>query len=180
MLSFTNQSQRLTQWWENWSKKIHLELDIWGTSWSLNVLHATWGAHGPLSTVAELNKAASKGCAGRLLPRLVTKSAFQKSERLVTVFGLGFFSLIARFLFHSCRKFSVSYCMFTKPWEDQSPKGLRPPPVTSATWIQPWNPQAAFWIHLPREAPELSACPNYCLSACHNYWGADMSVLLHV
>lgn len=76
---------------------------------------STWGAHAHPSAVAELNKAASKGCAGRLLPGLVTKSALQKSERLVTVFGLGFFSLIAQFLFHSCRKFSVSYCIFTKP-----------------------------------------------------------------
>lgn len=61
---------------------------------------STRGAHAYLSAVAELNKAASKGCSGILLPGLVTMSALQKSQRLVTML----FSLTAQFLFHSCRK----------------------------------------------------------------------------
>lgn len=64
MRGLTNQSRRLPQWWENWSRKTHLELCILGLIevWMCcTLLSEHWGAQAQASAAAEVRTAASEG-----------------------------------------------------------------------------------------------------------------------
>lgn len=122
-----------------------LKLGIWGTSWSLNVLHATAGAHGELvhTRVQRQSwiKLPLKAALGDHCLHLwqILPCGNQRFVTLLCLFVC--FSLTVQFLFHSCRKISVPYSIFSKPWEDQPPKRLRPHLPLQLPQFSPWIPK---------------------------------------